>query len=185
MAAPKVLILGGVNGQLKAAFGKIAALQTKNNFSLLLITGNLFGEDDDDDVTALLNGEISVALPTYFTVGTTALPPRICQKVEADEEICENLHFLGKRSVTKTSEGVRIVALGGVLDETIVAGLSTEQHLPLHTAQDATSLKGAQSADILLTTMWPQGIMKGTKVPLGTGHAPDEDPGRLLRFAQH
>ncbi|PKS06483.1 hypothetical protein jhhlp_007231 [Lomentospora prolificans] len=173
MDLPKVLVLGSVNGQLKAAFGKVATLQTKNNFSLLIITGNLFSESgDDDEVTALLNGEINIPLPTYFSVATHALPPRICNKVEADEEICENLHFLGKRSVTKTSEGVRIVTLGGLLDETIVAGLSTEQHLPLHTSQDATSLKGAQTADILLSTMWPDGITKGSKVPLGPGNVP-------------
>jgi len=162
-----------VSGQLKAAFGKVAALQAKNNFALLLITGNLFSESGDDDVvTALLNGEITVPLPTYFTVATNALPSRICEKVAADEEICENLHFLGKRSVTNTSEGIRIVTLGGILDETIVAGLSTEQYLPLHTSQDATSLKGAQSADILLTTMWPNDVTKGSKVPLASGYTP-------------
>ncbi|SPN96830.1 related to meiotically up-regulated gene 161 protein [Cephalotrichum gorgonifer] len=168
MDAPKVLVLGSVDGQLEAAFARVGALHAKNNFSLVLITGNLFGEDgSDDQATALLNGNIKIPLPTYFTVATRPLPPLICEKIEKDEEICENLHFLGKRSVTKTSEGVRIVTLGGQLDETIVAGLSTEQHLPFHTAQDATSLRGAQSADILLTTMWPLGITKGSHVPLG------------------
>src|SRR5699024_6041972 len=33
-------------------------------------------------------------------------------------------------------------------------------------------LRGAQSADILLTTMWPSGITKGTHVPLGTENTP-------------
>lgn len=162
-----------MDGQLEAAFAKVGALHAKNKFSLLLVTGNLFSENgSDDEATALVNGDISVPLPTYFTVATRALPAIISEKVEKDEEICENLHFLGKRSVTKTSDGLRIVALGGQLDETIVAGLSTEQHLPFHTAQDATSLRGAQSADIMLTTMWPRGITKGSHVPLGAENTP-------------
>lgn len=86
-------------------------------------------------------------------------------------KICENLHFLGKRSTTKTSEGVRIVTLGGSLDDTIVGGLSKEQHLPFHTTGDAKVLHGANTADILLTTTWPSSITKGSKIPL-----PDETP---------
>lgn len=73
-------------------------------------------------------------------------------------QVCENLHFLGKRSVTNTSDGIRIVALGGALDKTIVAGQSKEQHLPLHTPDDAKALRGANTADILLTTCWPSNI---------------------------
>jgi hypothetical protein len=79
-------------------------------------------------------------------------------------KICENLHFLGKRSITKTSDGIRIVTLGGKLDETTVGGLSKEQYLPFHTVGDAKTLYGANSADILITTAWPASITKGSKV---------------------
>jgi hypothetical protein len=84
-------------------------------------------------------------------------------------QICPNLHFLGKRSTTKTSEGIRIVTLCGRLDDTILAGLSKEQHLPFHTADDAKSLRGANTADILLTTSWPASIRTGSKVPIPEG----------------
>jgi hypothetical protein len=84
-------------------------------------------------------------------------------------QICPNLHFLGKRSTTKTSEGIRIVTLGGRLDDTIVAGLSKEQYLPFHTVDDAKSLRGANTSDILLTTSWPASIRTGSKVPLPEG----------------
>ena len=147
-------VFGSVNGQLKSAFGKLAALHAKNVFSFAIVTGNLFAEgEEDDELTALLDGSIEIACPTYFTVGTTTLPPRVVQKIEADDEIAPNLHYLGKRSVTKTSEGVRIVALGGVLDTNIVAGHSKDQHEPFHTESDAKTLKGAHDADILLTAM--------------------------------
>ncbi|KAF6842639.1 cwfJ domain-containing protein [Colletotrichum musicola] len=166
MASPKVIVVGNLNGALQPAFTKLATLHAKNGFSFAIVTGDLFGAEDDGTVDSLLRGDIKVPLPTYFTVGTTPLPPQIVAKIEADEEICENLHFLGKRSITKTSEGVRIVALGGKLDKEIVGGQSKEQHLPFHTTDDAKSLKGANRADILLTTVWPAGVWSGSKVAL-------------------
>ncbi|KAJ4173905.1 hypothetical protein NW754_012896 [Fusarium falciforme] len=166
MAAPKIIVLGSLNGQLETAFKKLATLHSKNNFSMAILTGDVFGPDDDDAVSTLLNGTLEVPLPTYFTIGSNPLPPRVVAKVEAEEDICPNLHFLGKRSITKTSDGVRIVALGGQLDTNIVAGQSKEQHLPLHTVDDANSLRGANSADILLTSMWPAGVWTGSQVAL-------------------
>ncbi|CRK31186.1 hypothetical protein BN1708_005376 [Verticillium longisporum] len=163
MAAPKVLVFGALNGALKPAFSKAATLHSKNKFDFAIISGNLFAESDDETAASLLNGEIVVPLPTYFTVGTSALPATIVAKIEANEEICENLHFLGKRSVTKTTDGVRIVALGGNLDPEILGGTSKEQHLPFHTGHDAKTLKGAGQADILLTTVWPAGVWGGSK----------------------
>ncbi|KAM5355895.1 hypothetical protein ACJ41O_002541 [Fusarium nematophilum] len=167
MAAPKIIVLGSLNGQLESAFKKLATLHSRNNFSMAILTGDVFSSTDDDQaVTALLNGDLGVPLPTYFTVGNHPLPPRIAAKVEADEEICENLHFLGKRSITKTSDGIRIVALGGQLDLNLAAGQSKEQHLPFHTVDDARGLRGANSADILLTSMWPAGVWTGSQAAL-------------------
>ena len=134
---------------------------------MAILTGDVFGPSTDDaTIDALMSGTIEIPLPAYFTVGTHPLPPRIAAKVEADEEICPNLHFLGKRSITKTSEGIRIVALGGILDENVVGGQSKEQHLPFHTVDDAKALRGANAADILLTAMWPAGVSRGSKVTL-------------------
>ncbi|KAJ4297431.1 hypothetical protein N0V88_004354 [Collariella sp. IMI 366227] len=161
--AAKIFVFGSINGQLASAFGKLLALHKKNAFSFAIATGNLFSEaQDDDQLTNLLEGRIEIPCPIYFTVGTIPLPPRVVERIEKDEEIAPNLHYLGKRSVTKTSEGVRIVALGGVLDFNIVAGLSKEQHDPIHTEGDAKSLRGANNADILLTAMWPADIWKNS-----------------------
>jgi hypothetical protein len=170
-------VLGSVNGQLRSAFSKLSTLHAKNVFSFAIATGNLFGEDQDDEqLTDLLEGRLEIPCPTYFTVGTTPLPPRVVERIEKDEEIAHNLHYLGKRSVTKTSEGVRIVALGGILDMNIVAGLSKEQHEPIHTEGDAKALRGANNADILLTAMWPADVWKnsskGKEMQVGAGTAP-------------
>ncbi|OAQ72500.1 CWFJ domain-containing protein [Pochonia chlamydosporia 170] len=167
MAAPKIIVLGSLNGQLEPALKKLATLHAKNSFSLAILTGDVFTPSTDDaTVSALLDGTLEVPLPTYFTIGTHSLPPRIATKVEAEEEICHNLHFLGKRSITKTSDGLRIVALGGLLDTNVVGGQSKEQHLPFHTDDDAKGLRGANSADILLTSMWPANVWNGSKITL-------------------
>lgn len=161
------IVLGSLNGQLESAFKKLATLHAKNSFAFAILVGDVFGSPDNEEVVnSLLNGSIEVPLPIYFTVGTQPLPPQIAAKVEADEEICPNLHFLGKRSITKTSEGVRIVALGGQLDANLVAGQSKEQHLPFHTEGDAKALRGANSTDILLTSTWPAGVWTGSRIAL-------------------
>jgi hypothetical protein len=80
------IVLGDVNGQLQAVFKKISTLHEKNKFSLAIVAGNLFSEDDGS-VSDLLAGNISIPLPTYFTVGTTPLPQRIIDKIEKDEEV--------------------------------------------------------------------------------------------------
>ncbi|SPQ18538.1 10f0b028-48ae-4f54-a147-b4feb54c3a30 [Thermothielavioides terrestris] len=175
--AAKIFVFGSVNGQLRSAFSTLAKQHAKNVFSFAIVTGNLFSEAQDDEQLAdLLAGRIEIPCSTYFTVGTTPLPAQVVERIEKDEEIAPNLHYLGKRSVTKTSEGVRIVTLGGMLDQNIVAGLSQEQHQPIHTESDAKALRGANNADILLTTMWPVDIWrnssKAAKANIGAETAP-------------
>ncbi|KAI5861679.1 CwfJ C-terminus 1-domain-containing protein-like protein [Durotheca rogersii] len=166
--AAKIIVLGSVNGKLELAFQKLATLQQKQNFSFALITGNLFDADQDDDtVSRLLSGGIAVPVSTYFTVGTIPLPDRVVERVEKGEDVCENLHFLGKRSITKTSDGVRIVTLGGALDKS-TSGQSNEQHIPLHTAEDAKILRGANATDVLLTTCWPSGVWANSSTNLSS-----------------
>lgn len=112
-----------------------------------------------------MKGSITIPLPTYFTVGIHPLPQQIIDKIEnSDGEVCPNLYFLNKRSTTKTSEGLRIVNLGGTLDPAITAGLSKDRFLPFHTEDDAKALRGANSADILLTSHWPLSISSGSHI---------------------
>lgn len=80
------IVLGDVNGQLRPVFKKLSTLHAKNNFSLAIVAGNLFSQDDET-VSELLAGTITVPLPTYFTVGSTPLPQRIVESIEKDEEV--------------------------------------------------------------------------------------------------
>lgn len=161
-------------------FEKITKLHAKTSFQVALVLGDLFanpteqGEGDDQKLDTLLRGNVTIPLPTYFTLGKHPLPQRVIDKLESsDGEIRPNLYFLGKRSTTKISEGLRIVALGGLLDPEITAGLSKDKYLPFHTEGDAKALHGANSADILVTSNWPSSIRSGSKVQTPDGV---EDP---------
>ncbi len=82
-------MVGSIQGQLKKAFEKISKLQTKQNFSVALVVGDLFssgsGEGDSSEVEALLNGQINVPLPTYFTVGDSAFPDSVKARLEVED----------------------------------------------------------------------------------------------------
>lgn len=115
--------------------------------------------DENASLDSLLSGNITVPLPTYFSVGRHPLPSRVIERLaNPDTELCHNLYFLGKRSTTKTSEGLRIVSLGGTLDPSITNGLSQDPFSPLHTEGDAKSLHGINNTDILVTNSWPSQI---------------------------
>lgn len=165
------VIIGDVNGQFRAVFQKISALHAKNNFAFAIIVGNLFAgsseidKDHDEDVHQLVGGHIDVPLPTYFALGSHSLPPPVVQKLEtASDELCHNLFFLGKRSTMKTSEGIRIVSLGGQLDQNIIDGGSKDKYPPFYSETDAKILRGATTADILITSEWPEGIQTRSRV---------------------
>lgn len=119
-------MIGNVNCELREVFTKLARLQAKQNFSFAIITGDLFGdcttEKELEEITALLQENIVVPLPTYFTLGNKPLPTRVVEEIEAKDEVCSNLYFLGKRGTLKTAEGIRIVALGGNLETNGKAG---------------------------------------------------------------
>ena len=151
-------------------FEKLSKLHAKNAFSLAIVLGDLFADPataspkDEESLSSLLNGNIKISLPTYFTLGRHALPPRVLDKLESDDgDVCENLYFLGKRSTTKTSEGLRIVALGGALDTELTA-VSKDKFLPFHTEGDAKALHGANNAHILVTSSWPSSIRSNSNV---------------------
>ena len=172
-----------MQGRFIEVFEKISKLHAKTTFSLAIILGDLFVDptatspDDEKNLSSLLNGDINVALPTYFTLGKHPLPQQVIAKLESsDDEICPNLCFLGKRSTTKTPEGPRIVSLGGSLDLEVTAGLSKDKHLPFHTEGDAKALHGANAADILVTSNWPGSVRSRSniKLPEGSEEPPSE-----------
>lgn len=53
--------------------------------------------DNDEDITALLEGKLAVPCPTYCMLGGRELPKRVAAKAEANNgELAENLVYLGE-----------------------------------------------------------------------------------------
>ncbi|KAF4554586.1 CWF19-like protein [Elsinoe fawcettii] len=174
--ASKIAVIGDVNGSISAVFTKLATLHAKNNFSFALIVGSLFGGKDEDeskagDLLKLLKGEVEVPLPTYFALAKHELSEAIKARLQNDGEVCPNLFFLGRRTTIKTSEGVRIVALGGDFSND---SKEVDEYTPSYSSADVKVLKGANSADILVTSDWPSGITTGSKVLLPSEAERDE-----------
>lgn len=167
-------MIGNVNGQHEVVFQKLTALHAKQNFSLAIIVGNLFKDPDtttNEDVEAvskLVDGKIKVPLPTYFSLGKCALPERATFKLESSNgELCPNLFYLGRKTVTKTSDGIKIVALGGSYVPNLES--SKDEFVPAYSDEDVNMLKATQSADILVTAEWPDAVRKGSKVDFAPG----------------
>lgn len=161
------LVVGNVNGALSEVFTKLAKLQAKQGFAFAIVIGDLFGNCSEDreveELSSLLRGALQVPLPTYFTVGSRDIPQRVVEKLEADDEVCPNLYYLGRRGTLKTSEGIRIVALGGVLEPSATPTANGDKYQPRYTEVDARSLYGVHSADILITNQWPKSIRTGSQ----------------------
>ena len=74
-----------MDGKFKAAFQKVNTLHAKNSFAFALVVGNLFASTQsssdaiDPDVQLLVDGKIELALPTYFALGSHALPPAVVE----------------------------------------------------------------------------------------------------------
>ncbi|KAF2152629.1 hypothetical protein K461DRAFT_241932 [Myriangium duriaei CBS 260.36] len=170
--AAKIAVVGSVNGQLSAVFAKLATLHAKNQFAFAIIAGDLFGDGSNqakhtDDISKLLAGKIEVPLTTYFALRHNALPAQILDRLKADEEICPNLHFLGRRTTFKTTEGIRIVALGGAHEPAQPAAENPlDEYSPNYSDTDAKVLRGATNADILITSDWPKGVTTGSSTRL-------------------
>ncbi|KAK2740296.1 hypothetical protein FQN57_006176 [Myotisia sp. PD_48] len=165
----KIIVIGSVNSSFRDVFGKLEKLQPKQQFAFAIVAGDLFGETPrNDEVDALIKGDIPVPLPTYFTVGLHGLPKAVSDKISTDDEVCPNLYYLERRGVLTTSEGVKIVALGGASEQAAAQTPGVdEKYIPKHTEFDSRSLYSAQSADILITNQWPKSIQQGSNVPVG------------------
>ncbi|KAK5169096.1 uncharacterized protein LTR77_006405 [Saxophila tyrrhenica] len=165
----KIVVTGDVNGRIDEVFGKIKTLHAKQGFAFAIIAGDLFSSpeaelaDQGAQVTKLISGEIEVPLPTYFSLGTHALPSNVVEKLEKDDgELCSNLYVLGRKGSLKTADGFRVVAVGGKHSSSEDA--SIRPYDAVYKDADAKSLAESQSdAELLITNDWPAAIRDGAK----------------------
>ncbi|KAI5209863.1 hypothetical protein E4T39_00598 [Aureobasidium subglaciale] len=179
----KIAVVGSVNGQVSTVFGKLSALHAKNAFAFAIISGDLFADpinaspEENSQLKDLLDGKIEIALPVYFALGKRELPIEVHERLSANAgELCSNLYFLGRRTTVKTSEGVKIVALGGAHMDAVSDKALITEYSPSHTPEDVKVLRGANTADILVTSEWPAEIRTGSNAPY-TGDEPSSQQG--------
>ncbi|OAP55621.1 hypothetical protein AYL99_09773 [Fonsecaea erecta] len=174
MATVKILAVGSIQGRLTAAFSKISKLHAKHNFTLAVVVGDLFGSPDDEtksgELQALLNGQINVPLPTYFTVGDSAFPEAVKTKL-GDGDLCANLYYLGRKGTMNTTDGVRIMYLGGRQAPGIDLPLpqQSDPYGPEFFDSEARGLPSALFVHVLITNQWPANIANGSKIALPAG----------------
>lgn len=135
------------------------------------MVGDLFGdgsvEGEGEELDDLLRGVLDSPLPTYFTVGDTPLPERVIEKLEAGDEVSTNLVYLGRKGTYKTSDGIKMVTLGGKLiqnEASVTTALGKCD--PLYLDTDASALFGNHTTDILISNQWPAGITSGSSKPV-------------------
>lgn len=94
------------------------------------------------------------------------------ERLESNEgELCPNLTILGRRFSVKTSEGFRIVAVGGSYAGSIDDPMSPYQ--ATYNDADVQALtKDSSEADILVTNDWPANVRDGAKAPYTTEAPP-------------
>lgn len=164
------LVTGAINGRLSDFFGKLNQLHQKQGFAFAVVAGNLFAdvdkatETDNDAIVKLLDGKLEINVPTYFALGDRPLPAAVIEKLEANNgELCPNLTILGRKFSVKTSEGFRLVAIGGRHITEAGDGAITD-YSPTFTDADAQAAgKGIEESDILVTTSWPSHIQDGAR----------------------
>ncbi|WPH04854.1 Hypothetical protein R9X50_00775100 [Acrodontium crateriforme] len=163
------VVIGDVNGRLSEVFGKLATLHAKNSFAFAIIAGNLFASNDDateadkEQIDQLLQGKFDVPLPTYFSLGRHALPESVVAKLESSAgELCPNLSVLGRAFSIKTSEGFRLMAVGGLHTDKSDEPMS--KYVPVFRDRDVDALANSKNdVDLLFTNDWPAHILDGSR----------------------
>lgn len=162
------LFAGDIDGKLSEFFGKVGELNKKHNFAFVVVAGNLLAkaEEDEDgavELRKLLRSEIAVPVTTYFSLGNRPLPPTAIERLEAnDGELCTNLYLLGRKTTVKTSEGFKVVALGGKYSYGADEPMNPYE-ASFNDIDAQTAAKELDQADILITSDWPARISDGSK----------------------
>lgn len=96
MSAQKVLVTGPIQS-LSSYFTKLATLQSKHSFDLVLaqdLFSHITDGDDNADLNKLLSGEIKVPVQVYAAWGAGQLPSKVKERFDRGEEVTTNLSIL-------------------------------------------------------------------------------------------
>ncbi|GAA5931350.1 Drn1p [Sporobolomyces koalae] len=169
MSAQKVLVTGPIQS-LSSYFAKLATLQAKHSFDLVLAQ-DLFSTvtDDDADLAKLLNGDIKIPVQVYAAWGAGSLPRKVQDKVDQGEEITTNLSLLPKAGLLTLASGLRIATLASTAPsaQDVKSLLSSFQPTPI-AGPSGSSVPPipAKAADIFLSHLVPSSLTLLSSKPL-------------------
>eukprot|EP00123_Amoebidium_parasiticum_P001421 comp12500_c0_seq1/m.7457 comp12500_c0_seq1/g.7457 ORF comp12500_c0_seq1/g.7457 comp12500_c0_seq1/m.7457 type:complete len:626 (-) comp12500_c0_seq1:152-2029(-) len=180
----KVLVTGDVKGQFGSLYSRVRSIQKKvGPFDLLLCAGSFFSEDErapEDEWNNILSGDNPVPIPTYVLGGTRRHHAKFFAAIPNGGDLAPNIHYLGRRGIFKTAEGLTIAYLSGIYDASTINAIVADDLRPSYTRQDVDQAVGLantatfKGVDILLTTEWSKGVTRLTsqQVPARNPEAP-------------
>ncbi|KAK4885122.1 hypothetical protein RN001_001393 [Aquatica leii] len=154
----KILICGDVEGKFNTLFNRVDVVNGKAGpFDLLLCVGNFFGVNNKE-FELYKAGIKKVNVPTYI------LGPNKEEHVslypEDGSELCNNVHYLGKRGLYTTSSGIKIAYISGIFSNESSNNLNTYNLEDIVYLKDVCTKVNAKGIDVLITSQWPAGVMK-------------------------
>ena len=121
---------------------------------------------------------MAAPLPTYLLRGGTNYDVELLGAATDGQQLCHNIHFLGRTGVTTLPGGLVCGFLSGsALDETDGRAVLA----PLRAAADVAGFRGV---DLLLTNKWPEGVdaaaaLEGNDAPSRAAARPSPSAARL------
>ena len=108
----KIIVSADCRGDFEFLFKKVEALHAKNRFDFLLCVGEVLGHGVSSALNQLLDGKISVPLPTYFIEAGEMASTLGCLYPEG-KELTKNFTYLGRAGV-KIIAGTKVAYLSGI-----------------------------------------------------------------------
>lgn len=108
----KIIVSADCRGDFDFLFKKVETLHAKNHFDFLLCVGEVLGHGVSSALGQLLNGRISVPLPTYFIEAGEMGSTLGCLYPEG-KELVKNFTYLGRAGI-KAIAGTKVAYLSGI-----------------------------------------------------------------------
>lgn len=132
---------------------------------MMICVGEFFGETNDD-LGPYKSGAKTIPLPTYFLGPTKSETAQFYDEDWPNDEVCQNLIYLGKRGLYNLSSGVKVAYLSGNerskdnSDPEITFTKDDVMAVKNSCLVSKGSMSDYRGIDILVTSQWPEGVQE-------------------------
>lgn len=168
MAPLKILACGSVDGNFSKFLKRVSSIHKKNGpFEMVLCSGDFFIHNTECKSNwKTFIKTVKCEVPVYILGPTSKELEQFYakDKLHDGEEMCENILYLGRKGIFKTASGLVVAYISG-REKLLPGGDFNESDINALKDQIRRDDK-FQGVDILLTSVWPQGITKYTKTEM-------------------